>query len=121
CILSWIFAVHGICMHVSCVVTGPSLGPPLSLHAALPILQLEKENPDITPDQQAEIFKYLYDTPLQIYGAPLPTDDELLSKDTERPEEHTSELQSRFELVWRLLPEKKRQSRSDSLRDPTTH
>ena len=47
------------------------------------IIQLEKENPDITPDQQAELFKYLYDTPLQIYGAPLPTDDDLLSKDTE--------------------------------------
>src|SRR5271167_5283112 len=32
-------------------------------------------------------------------------------------EEHTSELQSRFELVCRLLPEKKKRARRQLLRD----
>lgn len=47
------------------------------------IVMLENDNPDITPDQQAEIFKFLYDTPLQLYGMPLPSDDDLLTRGVE--------------------------------------
>lgn len=42
------------------------------------IIKLENDNPDITPDQQAEIFKYLYDTPLRLYSVPIVSDAELI-------------------------------------------
>ncbi|MEG1710874.1 MAG: RNA polymerase sigma factor RpoD [Clostridia bacterium] len=43
-------------------------------------IRLEKDYPDLMPDQLAEIFKYLYDTNLQMYGVSIPTDDELLTR-----------------------------------------
>src|SRR5699024_6695284 len=47
------------------------------------------------------------------------TDDELLNDD--RSEEHTSELQSRFELVCRLLLEKKKEYRKSLFRPGCHH
>src|SRR5699024_12243353 len=57
----------------------------------------------ITPGGQQEIFYEEADRkPLQSFSG------ESLTDDSERSEEHTSELQSRFDLVCRLLLEKKK-------------
>src|SRR5436309_4079698 len=71
----------------------------LSLHDALPIL---RTNPVITIDGPA--------------GAGKSTAARLLAeRQTVRSEEHTSELQSRENLVCRLLLEKKKNTISDAL------
>src|SRR5699024_12025232 len=44
---------------------------------------------------------------------------DLKSSESDRSEEHTSELQSRFDLVCRLLLEKKKQAKEYSSHDPT--
>ncbi len=41
------------------------------------LIKLEKTFPDITSEQEAEVLKYLYDSPLNLYGQPLIPDDEL--------------------------------------------
>lgn len=41
------------------------------------LIKLEKTFPDITSEQEAEVLKYLYDSPLNLYGQPLISDDEL--------------------------------------------
>src|SRR5207249_9471578 len=51
---------------------------------------------------------------------PITTSAELNAELENRSEEHTSELQSRFDLVCRLLLEKKNQTRSDILHGENT-
>src|SRR5689334_24122826 len=69
----------------------------LSLHDALPIL----------PSTRMALT-----VPLTPLAAPVPSDDQLLPSHRAmrlaRSEEHTSELQSQFHLVCRLLLEKKK-------------
>src|SRR5699024_12526030 len=73
----------------------------LSLHDALPISSTPRLRPDIRRKQR---------TPGQPYPQhrrPHPLRNRLA-----RSEEHTSELQSRFDLVCRLLLEKKKRKKS---------
>src|SRR5207247_6004155 len=85
----------------------------LSLHDALPILLTEmwfdRAEAELIEAAQAgdrsafaELLRPVYDTALRLSGA-------LLLDADERSEEHTSELQSRVDLVCRLLLEKKKQ------------
>src|SRR5699024_12066911 len=99
----------------------PSLVYTLSLHDALPILSLNRmDGGDLLPGNHCQ---YTLDVPAHacpgrggIYGGCLvlcPENPQVFSYDmaflhhhlkhTARSEEHTSELQSRFDLVWRLL------------------
>src|SRR5699024_12048405 len=50
---------------------------------------------------------------LQGWGSSLPNGEKVASWDYPRSEEHTSELQSRFDLVCRLLLEKKNKNIED--------
>ncbi|MEG1710873.1 MAG: RNA polymerase sigma factor RpoD [Clostridia bacterium] len=43
-------------------------------------LYIDKDFPELTLEQIAEIFKYLYDTDLQMYGVTIPSDDEILTQ-----------------------------------------
>src|SRR5438067_10477383 len=74
-----------------------------------------------------------YTTLFRSVESPAPSPDSLLlieaeapadQREGERSEEHTSELQSRFDLVCRLLLEKKKKNHNymefTSPRDPTT-
>src|SRR5699024_11321656 len=76
---------------------------PLSLHDALPILDVAADAPQYTTAKFGEVP--LVDT--------VATHDEetgavtVFAVNRSRSEEHTSELQSRFDLVCRLLLEKK--------------
>src|SRR5438309_7264106 len=82
---------------------------PLSLHDALPICsgrRSGKGRGKVGLAHQVEI-----DTPCG--GAALgnrPDDQRLAARGVDRSEEHTSELQSQFHLVCRLLLEKKKQT-----------
>src|SRR5699024_12103398 len=76
----------------------------LSLHDALPIFA-------VLADASADPVHVAYDLISQAEHDPeaasvLVTDSAGFGQADERSEEHTSELQSRFELVCRLLPEK---------------
>src|SRR5699024_12489463 len=86
----------------------------LSLHDALPILE---ENKDTTAAVSIAVFRgndTIYET---AYGyanieTKLKADDETVYEwGSVRSEEHTSELQSRFDLVCRLLLEKKKKDK----------
>src|SRR5207249_7690632 len=93
----------------------------LSLHDALPISWDEVAGLDEAKDELAEVVDFLRDPArfgrlgarvpkgILLYGPP-GTGKTLLAKAIarERSEEHTSELQSRFDLVCRLLLEKKK-------------
>src|SRR5207249_9876468 len=70
----------------------------LSLHDALPILGMSMRTPTTR--------------------SPARTRSRTVTPRSSRSEEHTSELQSRFDLVCRLLLEKKKKN-VDSGRDPT--
>src|SRR5207249_9915695 len=84
--------------------------PPLSLHDALPIL-VAAAGRAVDVHRQTQTPRFRHDV----------TEDEILKRRVlrhrrdaagavlvvERSEEHTSELQSRFDLVCRLLLEKK--------------
>src|SRR5207249_11993281 len=101
--------------------TPPPTHPPLSLHDALPILPEREPRPDV--DRRAHLLLEFHERrsrAAQPYheraGEPglhrlaagelgLPE----LHDGGRRSEEHTSELQSRFDLVCRLLLEKKKQ------------
>src|SRR5207249_11916437 len=80
---------------------------PLSLHDALPIyagdaaLAEERARRDPRRAAKAEIAKVQHGQPVDL------TRDGAFEVD-DRSEEHTSELQSRFDLVCRLLLEKKK-------------
>src|SRR5699024_11435385 len=91
---------------------------PLSLHDALPIFvgttdllelpdqELMQRHRDGDPDAFGELFRRHRD---RMWAVALRTtrDPELAADAVQRSEEHTSELQSRFDLVCRLLLEKK--------------
>src|SRR5699024_12376566 len=98
--------------------TLPSYIYTLSLHDALPIFtaQLDIIDPDIEgvgeiyvkgPMVTKGYYNNLTATTAAIHDHWLATGD-LGYVDEERSEEHTSELQSRFDLVCRLLLEKKK-------------
>src|SRR5699024_12544349 len=75
----------------------------LSLHDALPIYAL-------VPTKQTPNFSALNEKEKNIYQEVVATTLAMFAPDYEyRSEEHTSELQSRFDLVCRLLLEKKKQ------------
>src|SRR5699024_12672914 len=81
-------------------LTAPHQIYTLSLHDALPI-----SREDIRSQQEMVIRDLEY----KIKQAPDKASDEFMNQDKEeRSEEHTSELQSRFDLVCRLLLEKKK-------------
>src|SRR5437868_10965882 len=74
----------------------------LSLHDALPISAAGRQAPSgtvHTKDVLAAAAGLLGGEPAQVFAEAAP-----------RSEEHTSELQSRFDLVCRLLLEKKKQT-----------
>src|SRR5699024_12095231 len=89
----------------------------LSLHDALPIWNFNEED-----------VKIIHTSPL-IPGSPIAVQKDLpqelkdkirdflldYSEEYFRSEEHTSELQSRFDLVCRLLLEKKKSQQTDEL------
>src|SRR5699024_11714667 len=68
----------------------------LSLHDALPILKKTKKRPHITVCKRSSVMENIG---LEPTTSCVPR---------KRSEEHTSELQSRFDLVCRLLLEKKK-------------
>src|SRR5699024_12115216 len=89
----------------------------LSLHDALPILQKLSLELPIEFFGQAEVIgftQYVYGQVKEIFPNDYDTEVTISSSDGEeslifrRSEEHTSELQSRFDLVCRLLLEKKK-------------
>src|SRR2546429_1422769 len=66
------------------------------------------------------LFRSLYTSILQgVIGALLSSSEHMTTgpTNTQRSEEHTSELQSRLHLVCRLLLEKKKKRKRQSLRD----
>src|SRR5438067_11132496 len=75
----------------------------LSLHDALPISQLGLLRNLTAGEIVEQIIFVLNDA----YGEGVPT-----PRGTNRSEEHTSELQSRFDLVCRLLLEKKKKKKN---------
>src|SRR5699024_12527236 len=89
----------------------------LSLHDALPILgmlkptqgTIEMYGKDVHK-HAVEVHKHIAFVPGDINLWPNLTGGEII--DFFRSEEHTSELQSRFDLVCRLLRERKKQLRS---------
>src|SRR5437867_6111712 len=78
----------------------------LSLHDALPI--------------SSRTYKRVRHRPLALLRAPIPRCSNRCATDTtrNRSEEHTSELQSPYDLVCRLLLEKKKQVRSGQTSTP---
>src|SRR5207249_11243732 len=103
-----------------CLFTSPptTASSTLSLHDALPILALGTtalpgtiacgERGDCRPDGSIDLFDVLDDIDI-VLGRRQPDAAESILCDVQcdRSEEHTSELQSRFDLVCRLLLEKK--------------
>src|SRR5699024_12190587 len=90
----------------------------LSLHDALPIFSATTRpllNPDAKEDPAMPAAKTLYQG--RTFDSSAPADllrDAEFQDCTFRSEEHTSELQSRFDLVCRLLLEKKNKTSSYS-------
>src|SRR5699024_11519266 len=83
----------------------PSNISPLSLHDALPILIVHSVDDHHSIQFQVKILESNSSVPsFLLYGYLLP----FLFSRPERSEEHTSELQSRFDLVCRLLLGKKK-------------
>src|SRR5699024_11444185 len=86
------------------IVTAPSVIYTLSLHDALPISMLEFQ---LSAALRADVaLMHLCDIRC------------LLHIEVARSEEHTSELQSRFDLVCRLLLEKKNHDTTEDNVDP---
>src|SRR5437868_13539791 len=80
--------------------TSPPLLYTLSLHDALPISSSGFEEPDTETIEWISVVRWRRVSGSSRYTAP-----------AHRSEEHTSELQSRFDLVCRLLLEKKNKHR----------
>src|SRR5207249_10439242 len=96
-----------LCFSILPSTTGPST---LSLHDALPISvrAVRDQHPDVTEiDLVREQLQDEYDILEELGrgGMAIVFKDVVLE---DRSEEHTSELQSRFDLVCRLLLEKKK-------------
>src|SRR5437868_14096105 len=81
---------------------------PLSLHDALPICYHERDVFTVLPT--ATLFSFTADQDFKDSTQYIPEADQggIGLPDRDRSEEHTSELQSRFDLVCRLLLEKKK-------------
>src|SRR5207249_11556909 len=88
---------------ISITPSPPSYIPTLSLHDALPIY--EAACSDQRADEAEQADKEIDDSEDQGDGL---DDRSIPHCITPRSEEHTSELQSRFDLVCRLLLEKKK-------------
>src|SRR5699024_12534635 len=99
----------------------PIKRPSLFLHDALPIwpfFQLEFEKATITynvNENSKEVVAVWKDGTQKTYENP---EEYHLSKLSTRSEEHTSELQSRFDLVCRLLLEQNKRRRRTHLTTP---
>src|SRR5699024_12588955 len=104
-----------------CAATSTSSLSPLSLHDALPILQkllarINTQHPDARPPVVAAAMWGATGAPgISSHASPPGTgtspqprlqEASLATPAARRSEEHTSELQSRFDLVCRLLLEK---------------
>src|SRR5699024_12589009 len=90
--------------HVSSTPTSTTEIYPLSLHDALPIYALATAA-ELRPDRLAVVLRHQRDVvEAHVDSLGLQT----LIDNITRSEEHTSELQSRFDLVCRLLLEKKK-------------
>src|SRR5699024_11789837 len=98
-------AYHSIVAIENGHVTGRKIGDGPS-HVVLE--QLGKPRDD-TPDELC----YLTRTP----DGKILKSSSMYIRDSERSEEHTSELQSRFDLVCRLLLEKKKIQKQDNIRN----
>src|SRR5699024_12088140 len=92
----------------SVVATPPAQTDTLSLHDALPIYQMYDEllEKEIIPEIERENEEELS---VEEMGEVV---EKLDNSSSFRSEEHTSELQSRFDLVCRLLLEKKKTSKT---------
>src|SRR5699024_11753106 len=97
----------------------PPRSRPLSLHDALPIwgaTRVMPGSPGVPATNRPWKSIWLLSTAAPIRGnvkrAPAST-VQTVTDSHQRSEEHTSELQSRFDLVCRLLLEKKKQTHSD--------
>src|SRR5207249_12008310 len=93
----------------------PPPTPTLSLHDALPISLADRE-PILVHDEDQVERRNLFLDQAPLVDAPRPLEQKIPSFDLifvvdKRSEEHTSELQSRFDLVCRLLLEKKKTHR----------
>src|SRR5699024_12485888 len=105
--LLWLLITTHLCIFLSSHDTSSTVIYTLSLHDALPISQ-NKEGTSpleidtisgIQVDINDEFLEWLKKSVISGTGVPL---------NYIRSEEHTSELQSRFDLVCRLLLEKKK-------------
>src|SRR5438067_10805959 len=90
----------------------------LSLHDALPIFHLDEAGQGAAAGGERAAAQLGAEEPRRLVGAESELTLQLQSRDAirvgghqirRRSEEHTSELQSRFDLVCRLLLEKKKQ------------
>src|SRR5699024_12676106 len=85
----------------------------LSLHDALPIWKRAEEILDLVRRTENEITMSDDIVMGDVYIGTGETDGvRLIARAAQRSEEHTSELQSRFDIVCRLLLEKKKSNRT---------
>src|SRR5690606_40005514 len=101
----------------------PAPPPPqihtLSLHDALPISRAKKFSASTQGPPgfaMADLYRACTSPPAQKAFSPLPRMTTATRPSSSRSEEHTSELQSRENLVCRLLLEKKKKDAYDLLR-----
>src|SRR5699024_12495244 len=87
--------------------TPPPQLSPLSLHAALPILVLPRLSPSPKHNPHSPQPKLIRILPCRKLFSIFPQCHHRQLRINAISEEHTSELQSRFDLVCRLLLEKK--------------
>src|SRR5690606_40052886 len=102
--------------HVLPHATPPSATYTLSLHDALPISALVGQ----LAAQFVHLALQAFETSVRPH-APLPQMFKQAQRGNDRSEEHTSELQSRENLVCRLLLEKKNKQRQSQLTSQHTH
>src|SRR5207249_10082520 len=100
--------------------TSPTESYTLSLHDALPICRIAKSVADdmlLNPEKDcaAIVAENPDNSPMHDQKELETLVDQVLQQHQQRSEEHTSELQSRFDLVCRLLLEKKNQTKYEYL------
>src|SRR5699024_11567841 len=109
CYLSGVLpaCVRSLFSPISSSPPAPSDISPLSLHDALPISTGMSGGLDQKAGRAARLCAWLPHESAQSIGS---TEMRTRMESPGRSEEHTSELQSRFDLVCRLLLEKKKKS-----------